>query len=163
MNHLLLRSLKTVGDSRSIWVCRAQVRASSSLWEVELWPQSDQHSAGTSLQSGLFELQICSVKNRACLWNAVIVLLNSLRRPMCSSCSVGVPGKVYGAVAGAAPGVRAGESGRARWRVLTTVSINLDVQKQLVFLHTPKNNERQSMSGQLFGWYLANLGLIAQV
>lgn len=105
MNHLL-RSLKTVGDSRSIWVCRAQVRASSSLWEVELWPQSDQHSAGTSLQSGLFELQICSVKNRACLWNAVIVLLNSLRRPMCSSCSVGVPGKVYGAVAGAAPGVR---------------------------------------------------------
>lgn len=91
-----------------VFECVEQVRASSSLWEVELWPQSDQHSAGTSLQSGLFELKIfSSVKNYSCVWNAVTVLLNSLLRPMYSSCSVGVPGKVYGAVAGAAPGVLA--------------------------------------------------------
>lgn len=37
------------------------------------------------------------------------------------------------------------KSGRARRRVLTAVSVYLDVQKQLVLLHAPEGNKRPSV------------------
>lgn len=133
----LIRSVSRKAPVMTVWVLSA---GESFLFKITCWPPWSEYSSHL-IQSALFQLQIfCSVRNSLYVWYIVIPELTSQSAVLllqgwgarqgvrgCGGCRHGGPG---------------GESGRTRWGVFTSVSINLNIDKQLVLLHTPEGNKR---------------------